>query len=181
MSRFVRYHEGWAYLRQVTVVGGQEISPNDKVGPLLPGNDHHWGLVYMPTAITTYTSAQPKVGTGLPPTPPSCGISHVCNFKVPDQCIFWYNGHPTMVTDSPVSISTNLLMPSTVIGINQHPGWLVDSMLSSLATSESDDSVRDRRLDWSERLLVCEWEQTLCVAGIGVEAWDLLWASTTAR
>ncbi len=137
-------------------------------------------VLYLPAAIWTYTSAQPNVGTGLPPTPSSRGISCICNFKVRDHFIFWYNGHPTMVTDAPVLISTNVLMPSTVImviGINQHSGWLVDSVLSSLATSEPDDSVQDRRLDWSERLLVREWERTLCVAGVGVEVWGLLWAS----
>ena len=41
----------------------------------------------------------------------------------------------------------------SVIGINQHPGRLVDPVLSSLATSESEDCAQSCCLDWPELLL----------------------------
>ncbi len=79
-----------------------------------------------------------------------------------------------MVTDAPVSISAKLLTPSTVIGINQHPGWLVDPVLLSLATSESEDSAQGCRLTFPERLLVRDREQTLGLADLGVVPLGLL-------
>ncbi len=92
----------------------------------------------------------------------------------------WYNGCPIMITDVPVS-SAKLLAPSIIIGIKQHPGWLVVHVLASLAMYESYDSVQVRHLNGPEQLLVCKWDQTLCVAGIGVEAWGLQLASASAR
>ncbi len=77
-----------------------------------------------------------------------------------------------MVTDAPVSINAKVLTPSTVIGINQHPGWLVDPVLSSLATSESEDSAQGCPFDWPERLLDCDREQTLGLANLGAVALD---------
>ncbi len=137
------------------------------------------GVLYTYAAVTTSTSAQPNVGTGLPLTPSRCGISCVCNFKGQTCCTFWYNSRPIMVTDAPVLISAKVWMPSTVIGINQHSGWLVDPVLSSLATSESEDSAQGCHLDWPERLLDHDRVQTLSLADLGAVTLGLLWASTT--
>ncbi len=54
---------------------------------------------------------------------------------------FWYKGRPIMVTDVPVVISANVVMPSVRIGISQQPGWLVVPSLSSLTAFESKDRV----------------------------------------
>ncbi len=45
-------------------------------------------------------------------------------------------------------------------------------MLSSLATSESEDSAQGCRLGWPERLLDRDWEQTLGLADLEVVALD---------
>ena len=79
-----------------------------------------------------------------------------------------------MVTYAPVLISAKVLMPLTVIGINQHPGGLVDHLLSSLAISESEDSAQGCHLDRPERLLDHDREQTLGPADLGVVAMGLL-------
>ncbi len=64
---------------QVTVVSGQEISTKIVKLDLSFLALTTTGVLYTPEAILT--SAQPKVGTGLSPTPLRCGISRVCNFK----------------------------------------------------------------------------------------------------
>ncbi len=79
-----------------------------------------------------------------------------------------------MVTDTPMSISAKVLTPSTVIGIIQHPGWLVHPVLSSLATFESENSAQGCHLGWTGRLLDRDREQTLNLADLGMVALGLL-------
>ncbi len=95
--------------------------PNNKLGLSFPALTTT-GVLYMPAPIPTSTSAQPKLGTGLPPNPSSHGVSHACNVNAHIHTTFWHNGHPIIVRDAPVSISIRVLMPSTVVGISQHPG-----------------------------------------------------------
>ena len=73
----------------------------------------------MPFPIPALTSGCPKVGTGLPSTPSSRGVSYGWRHIWLTCCTFWYNGHPIINTEAPVSISTT---PSVVIIIKQQLG-----------------------------------------------------------
>ena len=139
------WNEGVKYppLAQVTVMGGQKVGPNDKVGILFLALTTTT-VLYPQAPTTTSTPVRIKVRTGLPPTP-SQGISRICICTGCDCCTFWYEDCHIMVTGMPVSISTNILMPSMVTGISQQTECLAVSLFTSLRTfsqmSESSFSV----------------------------------------
>ncbi len=63
------------------------------------------------------------------------------------------------------------------MGINQQPGWLAVSTLTSLGKSESEDNVHFRRLEVSILLFDLDCERTLSVAPVlvGTEVCSLAW------
>ncbi len=63
------------------------------------------------------------------------------------------------------------------MGINQQPGWLAVSTLTSLGKSESEDNVHFRRLEVSILLFDLDCERTLSVASVtvGTEVCSLAW------
>ncbi len=60
----------------VTFVGSKEVGTNNKVGPFSPSTNYRYNcsLVYPSSIPSVYLSMSqdPKIGTGLPPTPVSC-------------------------------------------------------------------------------------------------------------
>ena len=117
--------------------------------------------LYSPSPMPTRTSVCPKVGTGLPPTPSSRGVSCVSRRNWLTCCTLLYKGRPIIDTEAPVSISASVFIPSTVIGINQQPGWLSVSTLISLGKSESDVKVQGCRWGYLVRSLDRDCERTL--------------------
>ncbi len=95
---------------------------------------------------------------------------------MPTCYTFWYKNRTIINTEAPVSIRPNALTSSTVIGINQHPGWLVVLTHTSLGRSESDDKVQVCLLGLLPLSLDQDWEWIPCVESVLVSIEGLVLA-----
>ena len=124
--------------------------------------------VHVPKPTSTSTSVLAKVGTDLPETPLSQDISYILRRRG-NLWIFLYRRQPMIITEALELNSAKVLRPSTATGINQQPGWLMDSSLMSLNTPESDVKVHVQHLELPDWSLDLDWECTL--TGVECATW----------